>query len=371
MKNININNNGQLIIVNSYKQGRQIVKWNDYFQATATYIGAVIGAGFISGQEILQFFVVYGTKGLLGTLIAGFLFAGLAASIIFIGTRLQITDYYNLFYSLGGRKIGTLIDILFSLFLLGSLLVMLAGCKEVFNYMFTAAINWGLIITIVVIAVTNLYGLQGIMKLNGILIPFLLVISLLVVVLLNDDFSLSFSPLNWSAEWLTSSFIYVGYNIMLGLVVLLPLTIKVNKLELIWGVGSGGLSLGLLAFMIGFTLYSFYPTIVNSELPMLKLVKRQNLILYYIYGLALWMAMITTASCNLYGILKRCSNLMEIERKKLIASILIIILPIMRLPFSRLVELIYPWLGRVSLGLLAGIIIIYIGRGVYNGREYY
>ena len=39
------------------------------------YLGAVIGAGFASGQEIMQFFVNYGSCGLTGALTATFLFA--------------------------------------------------------------------------------------------------------------------------------------------------------------------------------------------------------------------------------------------------------------------------------------------------------
>jgi len=33
------------------------------FKVAATYIGTVVGAGFASGQEMLQFFAVFGLKG--------------------------------------------------------------------------------------------------------------------------------------------------------------------------------------------------------------------------------------------------------------------------------------------------------------------
>lgn len=39
------------------------------------YLGAVIGAGFASGQEIVQFFVVYGGSGIKGCILAGTFFA--------------------------------------------------------------------------------------------------------------------------------------------------------------------------------------------------------------------------------------------------------------------------------------------------------
>ena len=33
------------------------------FKVAATYIGTVVGAGFASGQETLQFFAVFGVRG--------------------------------------------------------------------------------------------------------------------------------------------------------------------------------------------------------------------------------------------------------------------------------------------------------------------
>ena len=40
------------------------------FAAAATYVGTVVGAGFASGQEVLQFFGLLGPSGPLGILLA-------------------------------------------------------------------------------------------------------------------------------------------------------------------------------------------------------------------------------------------------------------------------------------------------------------
>ena len=45
------------------------------FLVAMTYIGAVVGAGFASGQELWQFFARWGFSGWLGILLAGLLFA--------------------------------------------------------------------------------------------------------------------------------------------------------------------------------------------------------------------------------------------------------------------------------------------------------
>lgn len=48
------------------------------FKIAATYIGTIVGAGFASGQEVLQYFVSYGIVGVIGIIISTFLFFSLA-----------------------------------------------------------------------------------------------------------------------------------------------------------------------------------------------------------------------------------------------------------------------------------------------------
>jgi uncharacterized membrane protein YkvI len=326
-----------------------------------TYIGAVIGAGFASGQETLQFFAVYGVEGLVGAVVTGFLFSLLGISIILIGYKLKVTDYYNLFYQLGGRKVGWIADLVLSLFLWGSFVVMIAGCKELFNHFFAFKINLGLIITIIMVLSANFYGLEGVMKLNSVIVPTLLTIILVVIFNLIGTVTIDITEFSISLSWLTSSFLYTGYNLVLALAILLPLTTKVNKQELIIGIGSGGLMLGGLACLITVTLHLFFSTIVNSELPMLEIVARYKNGFYYFYGAALWLSMVTTASCNLYGVVVRLKELVSIKQNRLVLIVLVSTLPLINFSFSQLVTVIYPLLGKLSLGLISGIMIFYWG----------
>lgn len=45
------------------------------FQIAGAYIGVIVGAGFASGQEILQFFTSFGWISIAGTCMATLLFA--------------------------------------------------------------------------------------------------------------------------------------------------------------------------------------------------------------------------------------------------------------------------------------------------------
>lgn len=56
------------------------------FQIASAYMSVIVGGGFASGQEVLQFFTNFGWMGVAGTVISGVLFAFLGMQIARIGT---------------------------------------------------------------------------------------------------------------------------------------------------------------------------------------------------------------------------------------------------------------------------------------------
>ena len=322
-----------------------------------TYVGAVIGAGFVSGQEILNFFVIYDLEGLLLVLLTGVLFAVLGNSIFLISEKLAVDNYYQLFSHWGGKKLGLIADLNLTLFLLSSFIIMLVGSKEVCSIISDFKYNWGLTLTLLIVIITNLYGLEGILDLNFILIPVLLLI--IIIFTSGINLEINFSDLNLKFDQLCSAFTYTGYNLVLAITVLLPLVSKFNKLEVVLGISSGGIILGIIAFLIAATLIQFQEYIVGEQLPMLKAVEIYKPQFYYLYALTLWLAMLTTASCNLYALLDRLELIFNWGREKLLIIVIVIIMPLLQFSFSNLVQLIYPKLGALSLFLFAALMISY------------
>ena len=100
-------------------------------RVAATYAGTVIGAGFASGQELLQFFVSYGPLGVLSMALAGILFAFLGSRVMELGYLLRASSYHELLYYVCGRRLGMLLDWATALFLFGGLCIMLSGTGTV------------------------------------------------------------------------------------------------------------------------------------------------------------------------------------------------------------------------------------------------
>ncbi len=314
----------------------------------ATYVGAIIGAGFASGQEILQFFVVYNNSGLLGIIISGFLFSIIGVIIVNISYDIKANNYKDLFFKSGGKKIGVIADIILTLFLVGSLVVMLAGIKSIFKEIFPWSPNLGLVLTIILIIWSNYHGIKGIMNLNLLLIPILIIIIVVIFFALSSKVEIDPNS-TISSSFLTSSFIYTAYNLILALTVLIPLTASLSQKDVVYGVSIGGIILGLVGLIIAYILNQYYHQIATSEIPMLDILKNYKYQFYYLYTITLWLAMLTTSSCNLYALITRLSKNIKLKKVNLILSIMLLVIPFSQLPFSKLVQLVYLYLGKISL----------------------
>lgn len=68
-------------------------RWSGIFQIAAVYVGTVVGAGFATGKEIVEFFTRYGFYGFIGILIAGYIFIFTGTKIMLISARIRASSY--------------------------------------------------------------------------------------------------------------------------------------------------------------------------------------------------------------------------------------------------------------------------------------
>ncbi|WP_052074127.1 hypothetical protein [Tetragenococcus muriaticus] len=55
------------------------------FRIAMAFVGIIIGAGFASGQEILQYFTSFGIWGIIGTIVSVFIFGFFGFVIVDMG----------------------------------------------------------------------------------------------------------------------------------------------------------------------------------------------------------------------------------------------------------------------------------------------
>lgn len=326
------------------------------WQVAFTYIGALVGAGFASGQELLKFFTVFGKKGVMGAVISGFLFGIFGFLVFRVVTREKIENYGQLLGFLFGKRIALFVEGLLSLFLLLCLAVMFVAGGSLFHQLWSFPFGWGFFLTALVVGSVLLWGQEGVLWLNTVLIPGLILLSLVIAVLSLCPRGLTvatIAQLNLVGEnWLLATCLYVSYNFILGSVILASLG-DLDKKGGEKGVLLGGLILGLMAGLISFALLKQFSYVKKQTIPLLVLAYGIHPSLGWAYSFMLWVAIFTTALSIGFGLLKRGEQLLPLPKVFIIALLFASTLPFLYWSFPQMITTIYPFIGYGGFVFLA------------------
>ncbi|MFZ3173005.1 MAG: hypothetical protein WA118_13630 [Carboxydocellales bacterium] len=348
------------------------------WQIAATYIGTVVGAGFASGQEILQFFTAFGGWGLPGIIITTLGFSCLGYFILYLGHRFQTSSHQSIFLHTCGPLMGRFIDGMVTLFLFGAIVVMLAGVGAIFQEHLGLPASWGVLVTMLLSLFTVIYGLPGVMTANSIIIPFMVILILGISAHSLNYHDVLFSGQNLASpelaaapHWLLAALLYLSYNLILSVPVLASMGKQAPSIRVLWrGALIGALGLGLLSLMLTLVQLAHFPEITHYQVPMLFVVQPYSKALQTSFALVLWAEIFTTLIANLYGFAIRLSQLKGWSYQKTAASSLLVAASLSGIGFSTLVGTVYPLLGYAGLIFLLGLLVS-IGRlvlGIVTGK---
>lgn len=332
-----------------------------FWQVAFTYIGAVIGAGFASGQEIMRFFTRFGCWGAVGALLAGGFLAFLGYAVITRAAYYNMNSYEQYLYYLFGSKKAKVFDGLIWVFLLAGLGVMLVAGGSLFRELWGWELESGFLINAVFLYIVMLCGVKGMLWLNSLLIPGLVLLSLGVALeglRLGEGLFISWAPAEGFIidNWLGAALLYVSYNIVLAMVVLVALG-KTARQGGCAGAIAGGAGLGIMAAVLSLALGRNAGIIEGEDLPLLALAGIQHHWLSKGYSLVLWAAIFTTALGNGLGLMKRLEALKPGPRPLYAALPFIPSMLLMGWSLSSAVAVIYPFLGYLGLILCIAILI--------------
>lgn len=289
-------------------RGREIM--GAALRVGAAFAGTVVGAGFASGQEILQFFGLYGLQAGWGVGLAGALLAGYGYLILRAGARFQARSHRELLTGLATPPLAALLDGLLLLFLLGGLAAMAAGAGAVAREQLGLPAPAGSALLVAGAATAVLFGLDGVVRTIAAVVPWLLGAVLLVAL-----GNLATHPLDpgWAPPapavlpaWPLAAVAYGSYNLILAVGVLGPLGRASPRQALLPGALVGAAILASGALAIHFSLFTLEPQVLQeTELPMVLLATRLAPGLGPAYSLVLLAEIFTTAVANLFGLVAR------------------------------------------------------------------
>lgn len=323
-----------------------------------TYVGTVIGAGYASGQEILQYFLYFKEHTFLIVAIATLFFFLFGYIPVYLANCLASKDYLK---AINPRKIkffSLFCDFFITLSLFGTLVVMLAGSGTTFEVNFHLPLFVGALIVCILLVLNTYAGLNVIVKVMEVLAPlmFLGVLVVGVYSLLNQNSysneelanaTINNSDLLW--HWSISGILYVAFNFQLALAVLVPLGYHAkNKATMFWGVLLGALMLGGCAAFMCWVLKTHIVEVGTQKLPMNLLANQMSPLMGICYAIVIFFGLYSTAITCFYGCVERFKRL-KILRST--SSLIVLALTALisffasLLGFKDLISIVYPCLG--------------------------
>jgi uncharacterized membrane protein YkvI len=337
-------------------------------QIAAVFIGTVVGAGLASGQEITQFFTIYGYKSFFGILLCFIIYILMSFFIINISSKYKLNSYDGLISLVSPGILGIIINSLTTFFLIGSSSIILAGSGALIHQYFGIS-KWVGIIAMVLISLFVLFkDTKGLIKINSFIVPCLITIILTIFIIYILFYrEINISQINtisgFKSHWIFSSLIYGCFNILCCSGVLVPLCKEIKNTNLLMrGVLLGSLGLTLLALIINFLLILNVPYIFKYEIPLLYIANRFGKSLQILLLFVMWLEMFSTEVSNIYSTAKNFEEVFNLPYKRACVLIIIITIPISQIGFTKLISFLYPAFGIVSLIFILQCLIFYIKK---------
>ena len=325
-------------------------------------IGALIGAGFASGQEIYIFFFSHGRKGLFGIIISSVLMGVIIYNTLKILNIYKINSYKQFLDVIieKNNKIKNIINIVINIFILITFFIMIAGFGAYFEQQFGINSLIGSTILAILSFIIFNKSLRGLVKANGILVPilisFLIIIGLLcskgIHVLELQKYVIKSNGL----KWLLDAILYCSYNSILLIPVIITLKDYIkNKKQNILISAITTIIVIILSIMIYIILLKVDVDITKLEMPAVYVVSNMFKLLSIIYGFIILASIFTTSiSLGTSFLQNTCNNkksYLQIAGIMCITSVLV-----SKIGFSNLVNILYPIFGY--LGIIQIIILI-------------
>ncbi len=322
--------------------------WKPILQIAFTYIGTVVGAGFASGKEIVEFFVQYGTNGLLGILFATILFVWAGTRVMIISHRIRAESYQDISTYLFGKTIGTLFNLVLLTVLFGTTSVMLAATGAIFLESFHLSPQVGIWLSMIAIFFVARRGLLAIHSVNSLFVPTLIGFTILVFLYTEP----------WQAGgvaveivrpwvWLTSPLYYVALNVSLTQAVLVPIGRQSpSEQPLVWGGFVGGAGIGLLLLLAYSSISTRMPDIQHVEMPMISLLHGFGQGIPTVFALLVYGEVFSTLVANVFGLAEQLKQLTRLRGAIILCIILSVCYLISFVGFGSLLRILYPLFGQ-------------------------
>lgn len=360
--------------------------WQLIFTMAGAMTATLIGSGFATGQEIMQYFVAHEWTGILG-IIASFLAVGFSGASFFqagFASKQNLDSPNDVFKVFTGDKIGSIYKYITLITLFLTYAVMVAGAGATIEQQFGVPVYIGSAFMYVISAITVMLSMQKITNILGNIGPIIAIVAIILGLASaftnNADLNQSATLVHEavasgkiqaaSGNWLVSSLNYVGLIIILNAGFIAQVGVQANKLsetKLAALFSSGIYALGIFILYIAFM--GAFSLVAGAQVPTLSIANLLHPSLAYGFIVIILLAIYSTVVSMLWNVTTSVTTDGTTANKVAAALIGLVATGIgLFLPFDQLVNIVYVIAGYFGIIFLFMMIWRQVTRLMSNNR---
>lgn len=350
-------------------EDRQKVKQGTVIRIAGAYVAWVMGSGFATGQEILQFFTSYGYHSfvLLAINLAGFLLIGPA--ILQAGKEHSADSAYDHFVFFCGRRLGTFYSWFLPVSMFAGMVILISGAGATLQEYYGLNHYVGALIMAAMALAAYIIGFQRFVRIVSFIGPAIIAFSLVVgiVTVCRDHSGLAEvtaqaaqeameakQPVPW---WWLSGLLYISYNLCGGSRYYSALGASAGSVrEAVLGAVLGTAALMASILLMNTAMLTDIANAAVLDVPTLYLARKIAYLLGAVFSIILIMGIFSSCSAMLWTISEKF--VVQGSRKSHVFAACVCLAAFLLglFPFAGLVGVIYTILGYLGL-VFAGCVV--------------
>lgn len=358
------------------EEDRQQVNRGSVIRIAGAYVAWVMGSGFATGQEILQFFTSYGywSFALLGINLLGFLLIG--PMILRSGWEHREDPDYNHFVFFCGKKLGVAYSWFLPLSMFAGMVILISGSGATLQEYYGLNHYVGALMMAALALTAYIIGFQRFVRIVSFIGPTIIAFSVVVgIVTVCRDFSglmavgegpsatpgLSASDVMEARQpvpfWWLSGLLYISYNLCGGskYYSALGMTAPTRREALLGGV-VGTIALMMSILLMNTAMLTDIGHTAVLDVPTLYLARKIAWPLGAVFSIILIMGIFSSCSAMLWTISEKFVVQGTRRSHFFAAAVCVAAFLLGLLPFAGLVGVVYTILGYVGMVFAACVI---------------
>ena len=346
------------------------------FKVALALVGLTVGAGFASGQEVIQYFLSFGYWGIVGAAIAGITIAVFSGWVYQLGSYYLADDHSAVFKSVSRPWIAKYMDIttMFTLFCIG--FVMVAGAGANLEQQFGLPTWVGSAIMVVLLLLSGLLDVDKLTSVISFITPLLIICLLAAFVITLTDMPDNVGQINEIAQtnphasgtfdnWLVTALNYATLVMIMDTSMMLVFAgSHMNPAQAGKGGLLGGIMFAVLLLILTFVLFMNMEHVMGSDLPLLKVFDNMHPTVGVFVSIVIYLMIYNTAVGLFYALSRRLSHDKPGKFRLYYAVVVLIGFALSFIGFADLVGWVYPVLGYLGL-----VLAIVMGVAWFRDRE--